>query len=149
MENFFCNGIFTLFLILKVQPINTKTIAAWTVLKLWEKYEMVAFTKRFPLSSNSSAYISCRMWNEKSTMPARGDNFAVDFGLRGSWRSHYNQQTCKLFVFVYKYLQMNKVTSMCAVSILFWGPSKEVSSVPQHLLYFWRPCCILCKGCFL
>lgn len=76
--------------------------------KVWDD----CLSKRFPLISNCAAYISCWMWNEKSAMPARGDNSAIQFGLRESWRSYYNWQTCKIFIFVYRYLQIHKVTSI-------------------------------------
>lgn len=74
--------------------------------KVWDG----CLSKIFPLISNCPAYISCWTWNEKSAMPARGDSSAVQFGLRESWRSYYNWHTCKIFIFVYRYLQINKVT---------------------------------------
>lgn len=49
---------------------------------------MIAFAERCPVSSNSAADVLCRMWNKKSAVPAREDNFAVGFGLLGSWRTH-------------------------------------------------------------
>lgn len=89
--------------------MNTKTIIAWKVMKLWEKNGILPLQKDF-LWIVTAAYILCRMWNEKSAVSARGDSFAVQFGLRGGWRSPYNWQTCKVFMFVYKYSQITKVT---------------------------------------